>query len=123
MTPGRNSAIAMAGSVNAIVLLAFAKFAIQFATANRYGIFSDELYNLACARHLAAGYVDQPPLIALLVWVSVHLFGTSLLGLRSFRLWLAGSSSGSRRRSRVNLGVAGSPKASPPSPSYQSPST
>ena len=27
-----------------------------------YGIFRDELYYLACARHLAAGYVDHPPL-------------------------------------------------------------
>lgn len=51
------------GSV--IVLLALAKFAIQFATAGRYGIFRDELYDLDCAQHLAWGYVDQPPLIAL----------------------------------------------------------
>jgi hypothetical protein len=27
-----------------------------------YGYFRDELYYLACSRHLAAGYVDQPPL-------------------------------------------------------------
>ena len=27
-----------------------------------YGIFRDEYYFLACSRHLALGYVDQPPL-------------------------------------------------------------
>src|ERR1700722_2431255 len=40
-----------------VALLAFTKFAIQFATAGRYGIFREELYYLACARHLAWGYV------------------------------------------------------------------
>ena len=83
MTWGKSTVIGMAARVDIVILLALAKVAIQFATAGRYGIFSDELYNLACARHLAAGYVDQPPLIALLVWASVHLFGSSLFGLRA----------------------------------------
>ena len=65
-----------------VAMLAFAKFAIQFATAGRYGIFRDELYYLACAHHLAWGYVDQPPLIAFVTWFSAHVFGTSLFGLR-----------------------------------------
>ena len=65
-----------------IALLAFAKLALHFATAGRYGIFRDELYFIACARHLAWGYVDHPPLIALLTWVAAHVFGTSLFGLR-----------------------------------------
>ena len=65
-----------------VALLALAKFAVQFATAGRYGIFRDELYFVACARHLAWGYVDHPPLIALATWVVVHVFGTSLYGLR-----------------------------------------
>jgi hypothetical protein len=65
-----------------IGLLMFAKFAVQFATAGRYGIFRDELYYLDCARHLAWGYVDQPPLIAFITWFSTHLFGVSLFALR-----------------------------------------
>lgn len=65
-----------------ILLLAFAVVALHLATAGRYGIFRDELYYLACAKHLAWGYVDQPPLIALLTWLTTHLFGSSLLAIR-----------------------------------------
>jgi Dolichyl-phosphate-mannose-protein mannosyltransferase len=65
-----------------IALLAFAKFAIQFATAGRYGIFRDELYYIACAKHLSWGYVDHPPLIAGITWLVAHLLGTSLYALR-----------------------------------------
>ena len=63
-------------------LLIFAKFALQLGTAGHYGIFRDELYFLACARHLDWGYVDHPPLIAWVTWWAAHVFGTSLFGLR-----------------------------------------
>src|SRR5579871_501608 len=65
-----------------VILLASIKVALHLATANRYGIFRDELYYLACADHLGWGYVDQPPLIAFVTWFASHVFGTSLLGLR-----------------------------------------
>jgi hypothetical protein len=79
---GRSNVVGTSGGVDVVILLALAKFAIQFATAGGYGIFCDELYYLACAQHLQAGYVDLPPLIAVLAWISVHLFGASLFGLR-----------------------------------------
>ena len=47
-----------------------------------YGIFRDEFYYLACSKHLAAGYVDQPPLAMFLLAASRALFGVSQLGLR-----------------------------------------
>ena len=58
------------------------KFLFHLLTAGRYGIFRDELYYLACSEHLAAGYVDQPPLIAFITWIARHMFGESLYGLR-----------------------------------------
>jgi hypothetical protein len=40
-----------------------------------YGIFRDELYYLMCGRHLAFGYVDQPPMVALQARLAETLFG------------------------------------------------
>ncbi|MBV8462815.1 MAG: glycosyltransferase family 39 protein [Acidimicrobiales bacterium] len=56
--------------------------ALELAVSARYGLHRDELYFLACARHLAWGYVDQPPLVPALAWVQVHAFGTSAPALR-----------------------------------------
>lgn len=47
-----------------------------------YGIFRDELYYLACADHLAWGYVDQPPLSIFLLAVTKAVLGDSLFALR-----------------------------------------
>lgn len=55
---------------------------MHFIAAGRYGYQRDELYFISCARHLAWGYVDQPPLIALVTKVALALFGDSLYGLR-----------------------------------------
>jgi len=57
-------------------------FAVLMALSTRYGFHRDELYFMECARHLEASYVDQPVLTPLLAWVSLKMFGVSLLGLR-----------------------------------------
>jgi hypothetical protein len=57
-------------------------FALHAATAWRYGYFRDELYFIACAHHLAWGYVDQPPLVAMAAWLAIP-FGDSLIALRA----------------------------------------
>jgi hypothetical protein len=49
-----------------------------------YGYFRDELYFLVCGRHLAWGYVDQPPLVALQARAAELLFGLSPTGVRVF---------------------------------------
>ncbi len=55
---------------------------IHFLTDGRYGYFRDELYYIACSQHLAFGYVDLPPLSALLLRLSRLLFGDSLFAIR-----------------------------------------
>jgi hypothetical protein len=52
------------------VAIALAAFVLHICTASRYGYFRDELYFIACGRHLAWGYVDQPPLVAFAAWLA-----------------------------------------------------
>jgi hypothetical protein len=80
-----------------VITIAAANLVFHLLIANRYGIFRDELYYLACSEHLDAGYVDQPPLIAFVAWIARHVFGESLLGLRflpalagAITVWLTG---------------------------------
>lgn len=54
---------------------------LHLVTLRRYGYFRDELYFIACARHLAWGYVDQPPFVALAAWLATP-FGYHLVALR-----------------------------------------
>jgi hypothetical protein len=63
-----------------VAYVALAKFVLHLVFQN-YDYFRDELYFLACADHLAWGYVDQPPAVAALVKLSTTLFGTSLIGI------------------------------------------
>jgi 4-amino-4-deoxy-L-arabinose transferase-like glycosyltransferase len=67
-----------------VLCAAVAKLAVHLYAGGSYGYFIDELYYLACARHLAWGYVDQPPLIAAVTWLGVHLFGESLRAIHIF---------------------------------------
>jgi len=72
-----------ARSAGAIVLaIAACKLLLYFYTGRHYGYFVDELYYLACSRHLDWGYVDQPPLIALIAWMVRVSLGQSLWAIR-----------------------------------------
>lgn len=63
---------------------------LTLVTAGRYGFFGDELYYIACSKHLDFGYVDHPPLVALLTLVGTWIFGETVIGLR-FLSGLAGA--------------------------------
>ena len=70
-------------SDNAVLFyIALFKFIILLIFANNYGLFRDEFYYLACARHLDLGYVDQPALSIFILAISKTLFGQSIIGVR-----------------------------------------
>jgi 4-amino-4-deoxy-L-arabinose transferase-like glycosyltransferase len=78
----RESAFA-AGPVLVVVAL---RCALQLAVAGRYGWQRDELYYAVAGRHLQGGYVEFPPVTALLAALARELFGISLVGLRAFTI-------------------------------------
>jgi Dolichyl-phosphate-mannose-protein mannosyltransferase len=65
-----------------VTLISACKFAVHLYAGRHYGYFVDELYYLACSRHLSWGYVDQPPLIAFITWVERVVLGQSLAAIR-----------------------------------------
>ncbi|HEV2762674.1 MAG TPA: glycosyltransferase family 39 protein, partial [Pyrinomonadaceae bacterium] len=65
-------------------VLALVKLALHFSFNGNYGYFRDELYYVACGEHLAFGYPDHAPLIALVTKVARTLLGDSLFALRFF---------------------------------------
>lgn len=62
--------------------IAAALAVLLVATSGRYGYHRDELYFLACGRHLAWGYPDQPPLVPFLARVMSEIAPGSLVVLR-----------------------------------------
>src|SRR6202140_5177434 len=66
------------------VYFALTACVVHFLFNGGYGYFRDELYYAACGQHLAWGYVDQAPLIALIARISHVLLGDSLRALRFF---------------------------------------
>jgi 4-amino-4-deoxy-L-arabinose transferase-like glycosyltransferase len=64
------------------VLAALVPALVGLAFLGRYGWDRDELYFLEASHHLAFGYVDFPPLTALVGRAVVVVFGTSLDALR-----------------------------------------
>jgi hypothetical protein len=65
------------------IILAVLMAAVLFISAWNYGPFGDEFYYIDCGRHLDAGYVDHPPLVALTAHTVRTLFGTSYIALRA----------------------------------------
>jgi hypothetical protein len=76
------------GSTVLLATLAGVKMLLHLATYQRYGYERDELYFIACAKHLAWGYVDHPPLVPWITRLSGELFDYSLFGLRFFPIFV-----------------------------------
>ena len=82
--PVERAAVAFAaGPVLVVVAL---KCALELAVAGRYGWHRDELYYAVAGLHLQGGYVEFPPVTALLAALARGLFGWSLVGLRAFTI-------------------------------------
>ncbi len=73
-----------------VVSLAALVCLVHFLCIGRYGYFRDELYYATCGEHLAWGYVDQAPLIAVIARFTRWLLGDSLFALRFFPALSAG---------------------------------
>ena len=89
-------ALLLAGAFAALTFLIHLGSSL-WGTHLGYGFFRDELYFLVCGHHLAWGYVDQPPMVALQARIAELLFGVSPTGVRIFS-FLAGG---------VTVGLAG----------------
>lgn len=68
---------------DALGIIAAATIA-RLAMAVILPLFPDETYYWEWSRHLAAGYFDHPPAIALLVRAGTAIFGATALGVRVF---------------------------------------
>jgi Dolichyl-phosphate-mannose-protein mannosyltransferase len=75
--------LAIAGSI--------ALVALQAVAARRLELTFDEAYYTLWSRSLAFGYLDHPPMVAVLIRVSAALFGGSALGVRAVSLLLVGA--------------------------------
>jgi len=59
------------------------EFALTIWTSHiGYGYFRDEFYYIACGRHLAWGYVDHGPIVAVQARLGELLFGDSVFAIR-----------------------------------------
>jgi len=69
-------------AASVVTAIAALKLLLHLYAAHNYGYFVDELYNLALARHLAWGFVDVAPMIALIGRIEMSIFGSSLQAIR-----------------------------------------
>lgn len=60
------------------------KLLLHFIFNSNYGYFRDELYYLACGEHLAWGYPDHAPMVAMMAKASRTFLGDSLFSIRFF---------------------------------------
>src|ERR671926_991769 len=66
------------GATVVLLGLALADFVAHMLVSSNYGYFRDELYYIEAGRHLSFGYVDFPPLIALVAKLLGLLAGDAL---------------------------------------------
>jgi len=68
-----------------------ALLAMQALAAGRLELTFDEAYYTLWSRSLSFGYLDHPPMVALLIRASTMMFGDSELGVRALSLLVVGA--------------------------------
>jgi 4-amino-4-deoxy-L-arabinose transferase-like glycosyltransferase len=82
VTPAQQTPVRPSDRVPVVAWVIAAIFvAVELALSGRYGFLQDELYFIEAGRHLAFGYVDQPPLAPLLTRVT-GVLGVSPTAIR-----------------------------------------
>ncbi len=77
------------------LLISLATFVMHATALHNYGLVGDEMYFIECSKHLAWGYADQPPLVAIAALMAAP-FGYEPFALRilpaicaALTVWLA----------------------------------
>lgn len=65
-----------------LLYLAFAATIGHILVSGNYGYHIDELYVIACSKHLSFGFVDMPPLTPALMALCTSILGSSLWAIR-----------------------------------------
>jgi len=65
-----------------LFLFAAATIRLIFLFASPLDLSPDEAYYWDWSRHLSVGYYSKPPMVAWIIWVSTHLFGSSAVAVR-----------------------------------------
>lgn len=66
----------------AVLFVALVQFILHLWTNAHDNFFRDELYYMAAAQHLSAGYVEFPPFVAVATAFSRAVFGSSVVAIR-----------------------------------------
>lgn len=69
------------GATAVLAYLGICKLLVHLFTADNYGYFRDELYYIAASTRLDFGYVDYPPMVALVTAAVRAVLGESLVAL------------------------------------------
>jgi Dolichyl-phosphate-mannose-protein mannosyltransferase len=77
-----------------VLVASAAMVAMLMAYAGRYGYHRDELYFLSCAKRMAWGFVDQPPVTPLIAKISEAIAPGSLVVLRVWPALFSAASMG-----------------------------
>jgi len=80
-----------------ILIFVFIKIGLNLLAISHFGFHRDEFLHLVLADHMAWGYKEAPPFIALLAKVTITVFGNSVFAARIFPtiaggliIWLTG---------------------------------